>query len=246
LITGFFDMSTRTVLILMVASWCMTVASSELYFHRSRTHRSVTFHPILTHIFRFYVMMTAYGVTAKSWVAVHRKHHSKSDTVDDPHSPVIHGFWSILLKGTLYYRKSARDAELLRTYGVGIEEDWMDRNVYTKYRFRGLFVWLVAAVVLFGMKGLYLWLWQISVAPIWAAGFINSVYHHIGYRNFETKDNSRNFLPIGIFLGGSEMHNNHHANPASAKMSVKWWEFDSGYAVMRLLSLVGLAKINRV
>lgn len=244
--SGFMQLTPMTVVLIMAGSYIITTCATELYLHRSRSHRSITFHPLLCQAFRMWIWLTNFGVTAKAWVAVHRKHHAKSDTVDDPHSPVVHGLWKVLSRGTLLYRKAARDAELVKAYGVGIQEDWMDINVYTRHRFRGALVMLAAEVLLFGTNGLFIWLFQVSVMPIWAAGFVNGMFHRVGYRNTETKDDSRNFLPIAIIFCGAELHNNHHANPASAKQSVHWWEFDAGWLVIRTLALLRLVKINRV
>lgn len=244
---GIIQLSPTGVALTMAGSYIMTVFASELYLHRSRSHRAVTFHPVLCQLFRMWIWLTTYGVTAKTWVAVHRKHHAKCDTEEDPHSPRIHGLWTILGKGTLLYRKAARDADLVKAYGVGIKEDWMDEHLYTRHRFRGALVFLAIELLVFGpAHGFIIWLFQLSILPFWASGFINGIFHVVGYRNFETKEDSRNFFPIGIVFGGAELHNNHHANPASAKLSMKWWEFDSGYLVLRVLAFLRLAKINHV
>lgn len=245
--SGFIQLTPKAVLLFMALSYMLTTMAQELYLHRSRSHRSITFHPLICQAFRMWIWLTHFGVTAKTWVAVHRKHHSKSDTVDDPHSPVIHGLWAVLTKGVLMYRKAARDSDLVKAYGVGIQEDWMDTHLYTKHRWRGPLVFLVIEMLLFGpLHGGLIWLFQISISPIWAAGFINGVFHTVGYRNTETKDQSRNFFPIGVIFCGAELHNNHHANPASAKLSMRWWEFDSGWLVIRTMSFFRLLKINRV
>jgi stearoyl-CoA desaturase (delta-9 desaturase) len=247
LFSGIIQLTPKAVVIIMVMSYVLTTFAAELYLHRSRSHRAITFHPAMCQFFRMWIWLTNFGVTAKTWVAVHRKHHSKSDTVEDPHSPVIHGLWTVLTKGTLLYRKAALDRDLVKAYGVGITEDWMDTNLYTKHRFRGALVFLAAEILLFGLpNGLIIWLFQVSFMPIWAAGFINGVFHCVGYRNTETKDDSRNFIPFGIFFCGAELHNNHHAKPASAKLSMRWWEIDSGWMVIRVMSFFRLLKINRV
>jgi stearoyl-CoA desaturase (delta-9 desaturase) len=245
--SGLIHLTPKAIVLIMALSYVTTVFASELYLHRSRSHRAITFHPLMCQFFRMWIFLTNFGVTAKTWIAVHRKHHAKSDTAEDPHSPVVHGVWTVLFKGTLLYRRAARNAELVKMYGVGIDEDWMDRNVYTPHRFRGAVAFLLAEVLLFGMPhGLYIWLFQISIMPVWAAGFINGIFHCVGYRTNKTKDQSRNFLPIGIIFCGAELHNNHHANPASAKLSMRWWEFDSGWLAIRVMSVLGLLRINRV
>lgn len=245
--SGFLQLTPTSIFLVMGVSYLITTIAAEIYLHRSRAHRSITFHPLMCQFFRMWIFLTNFGVTVKMWVAVHRKHHAKSDTVEDPHSPVIHGLWKILTRGTILYRKATRDEELIRTYGVGVTEDWMDNQLYTRHRFRGPLVFLAAEVLLFGIPtGAMIWLFQVTLLPLWAAGFINGVFHVVGYRNTQTKDDSRNFFPIAIIFAGAELHNNHHANPASAKNSVHWWEFDGGWLAIRIMSLLGLVKINRV
>lgn len=245
--SGIIQLSSTAMTVVLAASYLLTIFAAELYLHRSRSHRAVTFHPALCQLFRMWILLTNFGVTVKMWVAVHRKHHANSDTVDDPHSPVVHGLWKVLTRGTILYRKAARDSAVIKTYGVGIKEDWMDTHVYTKHRFRGALFFLAVEILLFGIpNGLLIWLFQVTLMPIWAAGFINGVFHCIGYRNTETKDDSRNFVPFGIVFCGAELHNNHHANPGSAKVSMRWWEIDAGWLALRTMSLFGLVKINRV
>lgn len=245
--SGLIHLTPKAVLLAMAISYVLGTVASELYLHRSRTHRAITFHPVLCHFFRIYIFLTTFGVTAKMWVAVHRKHHAKTDTVDDPHSPIIHGMWTVLTKGVLLYRRAARNAEVIKTYGVGIQEDWMDTHLYTRHRFKGAWCMLLLEMALFGVQhGFYIWLFQLSVSPVWAAGFVNSLFHLVGYRNFQTREHSRNFFPIGIIFCGAELHNNHHAVPATAKLSMRWWEFDSGWLLIRVLSFFHLVTVNRV
>jgi stearoyl-CoA desaturase (delta-9 desaturase) len=245
--SGLIHLAPNTKFLIMTLSYVCSLVASELYLHRSRTHRAVIFHPALCRFFRMWLWLTNFGITTKTWIAVHRKHHSTSDTADDPHSPVVHGIWTVLMKGTILYRKAAQDVELVKAYGVGVEEDWMDRNVYTKHRFRGAPLFLIVETLLFGFPtAIVIWLLQVTVLPLWCAGFIAGIAHHIGYRNNQTKDASRNFCPIGVVFFGAELHNNHHARPGSAKLSMRWWEFDSGWLVIRILSFCRLLKINRV
>lgn len=244
---GIFHLTTDAFAWVLAISYMFTIFAAELYLHRSRSHRAITFHPVLCQFFRMWIFLTNFGVTAKMWVAVHRKHHAKSDTIDDPHSPVVHGTFTVLTRGTLLYRKAARDAALVEKYGVGVLEDWMDTHLYTRHRFRGALLFLVAEILLFGVgDGLLIWLFQVTLMPFWAAGFINGVFHSIGYRNADTKDGSRNFVPVGIIFCGAELHNNHHANPGSAKTSVHWWEIDGGWTAIRIMSWFRILKINRV
>jgi stearoyl-CoA desaturase (delta-9 desaturase) len=245
--SGFIQLTPKAVGIAMAISFALTIIGSELYLHRSRSHRAITFHPVLCQLFRMWFFLTTFGLTVKAWVAVHRKHHAKTDTVEDPHSPVIHGLGTILTKGVLLYRKAALDPDTIKTYGVGIKDDWMDTNLYTRHRFKGAWFFLLVQMALFGAEhGLYIWLFQLSVSPVWAAGFSNGFFHTVGYRNFDTREHSRNFFPIAIIFCGAELHNNHHAHPASAKASVRWWEFDSGWLLIRVLAFFRLVTINRV
>ena len=245
--SGLIDLAPQGLAVVILTSYIFTIFAAELYLHRSRCHRAVSFHPALCQFFRAWIFLTNFGVTVKQWVAVHRKHHAKSDTEDDPHSPVVHGIWKVLTRGTLLYRKAARDNALLNTYGVGVQEDWMDVNVYTPHRYRGALVFLAIEILLFGVShGVLIWAFQVTLMPLWAAGFINGVFHCIGYRNTETKDSSRNFVPWGIVFCGAELHNNHHANPGSAKASLRWWEFDAGWMAIRIMAIFGMVKVNRV
>lgn len=245
--SGFVHLSPQAFVIVLVTSYVFTIFAAELYLHRSRSHRAISFHPVLCNFFRAWLFLTNFGVTVKQWVAVHRKHHAKADTHDDPHSPVVHGVWKVLTRGTLLYRKAARDNTLIHTYGVGIHEDWMDVNLYAPHRYRGAFVFLLVEIFAFGVQdGTLIWLFQVTLMPLWAAGFINGIFHCIGYRNTSTKDASRNFVPWGILFCGAELHNNHHANPGSAKASLHWWEFDGGWLVIRVMEFLRLVKINRI
>lgn len=185
-------------------------------------------------------------MVTKEWVAIHRKHHAKVETEDDPHSPIVKGIWKVLLEGTELYRKEARDKETLERYGQGTPDDWMERHVYTRYGKTGLFAMLGIDILLFGPIGITIWAIQLMWIPFFAAGVVNGLGHYVGYRNFESPDASRNLLPIGWFIGGEELHNNHHTYATSAKFSVKWWEFDLGWGLIRLMQFFGLAKPKRV
>lgn len=226
-----------TLLVTHVTIICVT-----LYLHRSQSHRSVTFHPAIAHFMRFWLWMTT-GMNTREWVAVHRKHHQAADTAADPHSPKIHGIWHILFGGAYYYVKAKQDPEVMKL-GVGTPDDWIERNIYTPHPFLGILLMLVIDLVLFGPIGLIVWGVQMLWIPLWAAGVINGLAHWIGYRNYDVKDTSRNLVPIAVWIGGEELHNNHHGNGTSAKLSLKWYEFDEGWMWIRLLSFLGLAKVR--
>ena len=212
-----------------------------LYLHRGATHGGVEYHPIAEHFMRFWLWLTT-GVVTKEWVAVHRKHHAFSDREGDPHSPHEEGLWAILFGGVWFYREAARDTELLEKYGRGTPDDWVERRVYTPHNGLGILLVLVIDVLLFGpLIGLLVW----SAMALWLPIFgqiINGIGHALGYRNFRTKDHSHNIYPFGIWIVGEELHNNHHADPRSAKFKARWWEFDMAWITIRAMALLGLAR----
>ena len=213
-----------------------------LFLHRSQAHRAVTFHPVLNHFMRFWLWLTT-GMVTKEWVAVHRKHHQASDTPADPHSPAIYGIWNILFKGVWYYKQAAKNPEVMKL-GVGTPNDWLERNVYTPYSASGILLLLAIDILLFGWIGIIVWAVQMLWIPLWAAGVINGLAHWVGYRNYDVKDTSRNLLPIGVWIGGEELHNNHHGNGTSAKFSKRWFEVDIGWIYIKTLQLLHLAKLR--
>lgn len=223
----------------------ISIVSITIFLHRAQAHRALDVHPILSHFFRFWLWLNT-GIVTREWVAIHRKHHAKCETEDDPHSPQIEGLKEVLWKGSELYRAEALNQETLEKYGRGVPDDWMERNVYTKYSFSGLILMLMINVLLFGPIGLTVWALQAGWSPFFAAGVINGVGHYFGYRNYETEDAATNISPWGIIIGGEELHNNHHAFPSSAKLSNKSWEFDIGWMYITIFSAVGLAKVKKV
>jgi stearoyl-CoA desaturase (delta-9 desaturase) len=222
----------------------ITILCVTLYLHRSQTHLSVTFNPVVSHFMRVWLWLTT-GMVTKQWVAIHRKHHQYSDTEGDPHSPKLFGIKNVLFRGVYYYYLAAKDARMTLSYGKGTPDDWLEKNVYTKYNYAGVSLMLLIDILLFGWTGAIVWLVQMLWIPFWAAGVINGIGHWFGYRNGETRDDSRNISPLGIWIGGEELHNNHHLNPASAKLSKRWFEFDIGWFWIKVLVYLKLAKINR-
>lgn len=224
----------------------ITILSVTLYLHRNQSHRAIELHPTISHFFRLWLWLTT-GMSTKAWVAIHRKHHTKVETVDDPHSPVTYGIRKVLLEGTELYRDAPKkDPQLLERYGNGTPNDWIEKHLYTPHGVLGIAIMLTTDLFLFGAPGITIWAVQMIWIPFFAAGGINGIGHYWGYRNFETHDTSRNITPIAFFLGGEELHNNHHTYANSAKFSVQWWEFDMGWLVIRCLQLFGLAKPNYV
>jgi stearoyl-CoA desaturase (delta-9 desaturase) len=237
---GFWGYVIAAAISLQITIVCVTV-----YLHRDATHRSVDLHPAIRHFARFWIWFTAAMLT-REWVAVHRKHHAKCETADDPHSPVIYGLKKVLFEGAELYQVHARDPETLEKYGRGTPDDWLERNVYTKHRNFGILTLIVLDLVMFGVPGIIIIAAQMLAMPLLAAGVINGVGHHTGYRNFECPDAATNIVPWGVLLGGEELHNNHHAFPSSAKFSVRSWEFDIGWLWIKMFSVLGLAKVTRV
>ncbi|MGB5472180.1 MAG: transposase [Gammaproteobacteria bacterium] len=223
----------------------ITIASVTIFLHRYQAHNALTLHPSVSHFFRFWLWLTT-GMVTREWVAVHRKHHAKCETVDDPHSPQVKGIWRVLLGGLGLYQIATRDAQTIKHYGNGTPDDWLERHVYSRHPMLGILLMAAIDLLLFGMPGLIIFAVQMLWIPLWAAGVINGLGHFWGYRNFETTDASRNLSPVGILIGGEELHNNHHAYAQSARLSNKWWEFDIGWLYIRTLALLGLARVRRV
>jgi len=223
----------------------ITIASVTIYLHRCQAHRALDLHPVMSHFFRFWLWLTT-GMVTKEWVAVHRKHHAKCETKDDPHSPIVLGIGKVLYEGAELYNVARHDANNLDKYGVGTPNDWLEQNLYSPWRNWGIILMLIVEVALFGPLGITLWAIQMMWIPLWAAGVINGLGHYLGYRNFETRDASTNLIPLGLFIGGEELHNNHHAYPSSAKLSARWYEFDLGWGYIRMMSMLKLAHVKRV
>ena len=222
----------------------ITIVCVTLFLHRGQAHKGIIFHPILSHFFRFWLWLTT-GMVTKQWVAIHRKHHAFSDKDGDPHSPHVFGIWQVFFKGAWLYHIASKDTDMVNKFGVGTPDDWIESNIYTPHSRLGILLMLVIDLVLFGPWGFIVWGVQMLWIPFWAAGVINGLGHWWGYRNGETREQSRNLIPWGIVIGGEELHNNHHLNPASARLSRRWFELDIGYLWLRLFSLVGLASIVR-
>ena len=223
----------------------LTIFTVTLYLHRSQTHRGVDFHPILAHGFRLWSWLSTAMVT-KQWVAIHRKHHARCETEDDPHSPMVHGIDKVLWEGVDLYRIASRDMAEIEKYGRGTPDDWIERNVYARAPSMGPTLLLFINFALFGAVGVAIWALQMVWIPFWAAGVVNGLGHWWGYRNFESADTSTNLSPWGLIIGGEELHNNHHAFPSSAKFSLRRFEFDIGWAAIRFFEFFRLAKVLRV
>lgn len=221
----------------------ITIVCVTLYLHRGQTHKGIEFHPILSHFMRFWLWMTT-GQVTKQWVAIHRKHHKDTDVEGDPHSPVIYGIRKVLFGGAFLYHQASKDKKMVETYGVGTPDDWIERKLYTPHSRIGILLMLVIDLVLFGPVGLVVWGIQMLWIPFWAAGVVNGIGHWFGYRNGTTKDNSRNISPLGIIIGGEELHNNHHLDPANPRLSKRWFEFDIGWLWLSLFRILKLAKLR--
>jgi stearoyl-CoA desaturase (delta-9 desaturase) len=242
---GLFDLPWWGYVLATLALTHITIAAVTIFLHRSQAHRAVDLHPIISHFFRFWLWLTS-GMVTKEWVAIHRKHHAKCETPDDPHSPQTRGLKKVFWEGSELYRAEAKVAETLEKYGHGTPDDWLERNVYSRHSAAGIWLMMAIDLALFGPIGLTIWAVQMAWIPVTAAGIINGVGHYWGYRNFACEDASTNIVPWGILIGGEELHNNHHAHIGSAKLSSKWFEFDIGWLYIRSLALLGLAKIKRV
>lgn len=242
---GLLDLSLSGYIIATLIFVQITMMAVTLYLHRDQAHRSIDLHPVLRHFFRFWIWCSS-GMLTREWVAVHRKHHAFCETEGDPHSPQVYGLKKVLLEGAELYREETDNPETLQKFGRGTPDDWLERNVYLRFPYAGIWLMMLVDLVLFGVPGITIFAVQMASMPVFAAGVINGLGHHSGYRNFECDDAATNIVPWGLLIGGEELHNNHHAFPTSAKFSVRRWEFDIGWMYISLLRFLGLAKVNKV
>ena len=239
------DLNWWQLLLVTLGLTHITIAAVTIFLHRAQAHRAVDLGSVPSHFFRFWLWLTT-GMVTREWVAVHRKHHAKCETEEDPHSPQVEGLNRVLWGGALLYRKATQDSEMLDKYGRGTPDDWLERKLYAPMPWLGITIMLFVDLLLFGLPGLLVWGVQMIWIPFWAAGVINGLAHFRGYRNWNTTDASTNIAPWGILIGGEELHNNHHAFASSARLSYKWYEFDIGWFYIRLLEILGMAKVRKV
>ena len=243
--TGLLDLSWWQIVLFTLGLTHITIVGVTVFLHRCQAHRALELHPLASHFFRFWLWLTT-GMVTKEWAAVHRKHHARCESKDDPHSPRTFGIKKVLLEGAELYRAAAADEALVEKFGHGTPDDWIERNLYTRHSVAGVYLMLVIDVLLFGVVGLSVFAVQMLWIPITAAGIINGIGHYLGYRNYDCPDASANVLPWGILIGGEELHNNHHAFGSSAKLSSKWYEFDIGWMYIRIMQMLGLATVRKV
>ena len=241
---GTWQLSGWQLVLFTLALTHVTIAAVTIYLHRHQAHRSLDLHWLPAHFFRLWLWLTT-GMTTKAWASIHRKHHAKCETEEDPHSPQVFGIRTVFWQGAELYRKEAANPETLRKYGHGTPDDWIENHLYSRFAWQGLGLMLIIDLALFGAIGLSMWAVQMLWIPVTAAGVINGIGHYWGYRNFEAPDASTNISPWGILIGGEELHNNHHTYPTSAKLSVKAYEFDIGWLYIRLLETLGLATVKK-
>ena len=244
MIYGLWDMPWWGYIVVALTLTHITIASVTIYLHRHQTHRAIDLHPVVSHFFRFWLWLTT-GMITIEWVAIHRKHHAKVETEDDPHSPQDLGIYKVMLEGAELYKLEANNTKTLEDYGHETPEDWLERNIYQHNNY-GIALMLLLNFVLFGFIGISIWAIQMAWIPFFAAGVVNGMGHWRGYRNFESQDASTNIVPWGILIGGEELHNNHHAFASSAKFSSKWWEFDLGWGYIKILQVLGFAQIKKI
>ena len=242
---GLWDVAWWQIVLFTLALTHVTMISVTVFLHRHQAHRSLDLHPIASHFFRFWLWLTT-GQVTKEWAAIHRKHHAKCEQEQDPHSPHIHGIKTVLLRGAELYRAESKNKDTMARFGHGTPDDWIERNLYTRYSWQGVGLMMVLDLALFGVLGLVVWAVQMAWTPVMAAGIINGAGHYWGYRNFEAPDASTNLSPWGIIIAGEELHNNHHTYPTSAKLSIKPYEFDIGWMYIRILQSLGLASVKKV
>ncbi len=243
--TGLLDLSGWQIFFVTLGLTHITIAAVTIYLHRHQAHRALELHAIPSHFFRFWLWLTT-GQVTKEWASIHRKHHAKCDTEEDPHSPQTRGIRKVLFEGAELYRAESKNKETMEKYGHGTPDDWIERKVYTKHSAMGVVLMLLIDFALFGIVGISVWAVQMMWIPITAAGIINGIGHYWGYRNYDCSDAATNILPWGILIGGEELHNNHHTFATSAKLSSKWYEFDLGWGYIRILETLRLAKVKKV
>ena len=244
-LNGLIDLPWWGYIVVALALTHVTIAAVTIFLHRAQAHRGLDLHALPSHFFRFWLWLTT-GMVTKEWVAIHRKHHAKCETAEDPHSPVFYGIKKVLTQGAELYRTESKNQETLDKYSHGVPDDWIERNVYSKYSWQGAGLMLVMNLVLFGPIGATIWAVQMAWIPVHAAGVINGIGHYWGYRHYTVTDTSTNITPIAFWIGGEELHNNHHAFPTSARFSMRWYEFDIGWLYIRALETLGLAKVKKV
>ncbi|HUX91261.1 MAG TPA: fatty acid desaturase [Gallionellaceae bacterium] len=245
MLAGLIDLPWWGYVLATLALTHITIGSVTIFLHRHQAHRALDLHPVASHFFRFWLWFST-GIVTKEWASIHRKHHAKCETEEDPHSPVILGIKKVLLQGYELYRKEAKNQETLDKYGHGTPDDWLEKNIYSKHSKLGIALLLLLDLLLFGPIGLTIWAVQMAWIPVNAAGIINGAGHFWGYRNYACADASTNLVPWGIFIGGEELHNNHHAYASSAKLSSKWYELDIGWLYIRILASLGLAQVKKL
>jgi stearoyl-CoA desaturase (Delta-9 desaturase) len=242
---GLWNLAWWQIVLYALVTTHITIASVTIYLHRHQAHRAMDLHWLPAHFFRFWLWLGT-GQVTKEWVSIHRKHHAKCETMEDPHSPQAYGIKKVFFEGAELYRAESKNMETMAKYSHGVPNDWIERNLYTRYSWQGVGLMLIINWALFGAAGTAVWALQMAWIPITAAGIINGIGHYWGYRNFEAPDASTNISPWGIIIGGEELHNNHHTYPTSAKFSVKPYEFDIGWGYIRAMEMVGLAKVKKV
>lgn len=242
---GFVDLPWWGYVVYALIVTHITIAAVTIFLHRHQAHRALDLRPLPSHFFRLWLWFTT-GMVTKEWTAIHRKHHARCETPEDPHSPQILGIRKVLWQGTELYRKESKNQKTLERYGHGTPDDWMERNIYTRHSVLGISLLMILNFALFGFIGITIWAVQMAWIPFFAAGVINGIGHYWGYRSFQPEDASRNIVPWGIVIGGEELHNNHHAYPTSARLSNRWYEFDIGWLYIRLLEALGLAQVKKV
>jgi stearoyl-CoA desaturase (delta-9 desaturase) len=244
MLNGLLDLAWWQLLLVTLGLTHVTIVSVTVFLHRAQAHRALTLHPLVAHFFRLWLWLTT-GMVTREWVAIHRRHHARCETDEDPHSPQVLGIDKVMWEGAELYREAAKNRDLVERYSHGTPDDWLERNLYSRSSL-GVSLMLLIDVMLFGIPGVAVWAVQMIWIPFWAAGVINGLGHYWGYRNFASPDAATNIAPWGILIGGEELHNNHHAFPSSAKLSARWWEFDIGWMYIRLLSFLRLARVRRV
>lgn len=231
------------VVLVSLAFTQAAVIATSIYLHRFLAHRSLVIHPVADAVFRVLLWLTT-GQYRQEWVAVHRKHHTFTDREGDPHSPRLLGFWRVQLLNVYYYRREAKNPETIRRFAPDIPEDWLDRHVFSRGCL-GVALGAALSCLVFGLwiglvaMALHAILYVFLVAPL-----INGLGHWHGRQNFD--NTAYNSCVLAWVTGGESLHNNHHAHPRAPKFSVRAWEFDPSWLVIRTLAALRLVVIGGV
>lgn len=212
---------------------------TTVYLHRTLSHKSLRLHPALTMFMRVGTWLLT-SISPREWVAVHRKHHNFSDEHGDPHSPHIEGYWKIMLANVYYYRREANQDDTLKKYAADLPYDRLDR-LFFKRGTLGFSLTGVILTLVMGFRPGMVALGTLASSYLTLNAAINGAGHTFGYKSFA--NDATNLKLLALITFGEGLHNNHHARPASPKLSAFEDEYDPAWPVIRVLEKLRLVKV---